>query len=174
MSLQNNLTIVNADLADLQALHEIEELSFSGKAASLDAFRYRLEKYSRWFFKAVSDEKIVAFINGCSSDRKYITDDLYLAGSPFLEEGENLLIFGLAVLPEFQGKGIARLLMERILTQAIKSGKKRASLTCKQSLIPFYEKLGYRNHGLSLSAVGGIKFYDMELDLLPFQTSGTA
>ncbi len=81
MSLQNNLTIVNADLADLQALHEIEELSFSGKAASL---------------------------------------------------------------------------------------------TCKQSLISFYEKLGYRNHGLSLSAVGGIKFYDMELDLLPFQTSGTA
>lgn len=55
--------------------------------------------------------------------------------------------------------------MKHILNTAKAKGKKRASLTCKEALIPFYESFGYSNHGISESVIGNVKSYDMEIDL---------
>lgn len=166
MSLQNEVVISNATVDDLNELHEIETLAFSaGRAASREAFLYRLENFPQWFYKAEFDGKIVGLIDGSSSDRKYITDDLYQADGVFDECGENLLIFGLAVHPDFRKQGIAHQLMLHILSSAKEKGKKRASLTCKRNLIGFYAGFGFGNHGVSKSVVGGVKSYDMEIDL---------
>ena len=44
MTLNSEITICQADLSDIDELHEIESLSFSPeKAASYEAFKYRLE-----------------------------------------------------------------------------------------------------------------------------------
>jgi ribosomal protein S18 acetylase RimI-like enzyme len=166
MSLQSEVVISNATIDELNELHEIETLAFSdGRAASREAFLYRLQNFPQWFYKAECAGKIVGLVNGSSSDRKYITDDLYQAYGAFDESGENLLIFGLAVHTDFRKQGIAHKLLPHILSSAKERGKKRASLTCKENLIGFYEGFGFRNCGVSESVVGGVKSYDMEIDL---------
>lgn len=166
MCLNDEIIISNAAIGDIDALYEIESLSFSKeKAASRDAFEYRLNNFPQWFYKAEYKGRIVGLIDGSPSNKKYITDDLYQADGDFDEQGENLLIFGLAVHPDFRRRGIAHKLMKHILRMAKESGKKRASLTCKESLITFYESFGYRNYGISESVIGNVTSYDMEIDL---------
>lgn len=166
MRLNDEIIISNASIEDIDALHKIEALSFSEeKAASREAFEYRLNNFPRWFYKAEYKGRIVGLIDGSPSNKKYITDDLYQADGGFDENGENLLIFGLAVHPDFRKNGIAHKLMKHILSIAKERGKKRASLTCKEALITFYESFGYSNHGISKSVIGNVTSYDMEIDL---------
>ena len=60
--------------------------------------------------------------------------------------------------------GVASQLMRRLIEEAEKAGKKGLILTCKESLIPFYEKFGYKNMGVSASVHGGAQWYDMILE----------
>lgn len=166
MSSEHKITISNASIADVDDLHNIEALSFSAEqAAKKEAFRYRLNKFPQWFFKAEIDGKTVGLVNGSSSDHKYITDDLYLADGAYNEDGDNLLIYGLAVHPDYRKNGVAHKLLLHILCVAKARGKRRVSLTCKESLIGFYESFGFVNHGISESVIGDVTSYDMELDL---------
>lgn len=160
------IVISNAAAADIDALHEIEVLSFSAeKAATYEAFEYRLKNFPEWFFKAEYNGKIVGLIDGSVSNNTYITDDLYEADGGFDKDGENLLIFGLAVHPDFRKRGVAHKLMKRALYEAKQAGKSRVSLTCKEALIGFYESFGYSNHGISKSVLGDVVSYDMEINL---------
>lgn len=158
------IVISNAEISDITELHEIERLCFSEeKAATLEAFEYRLKNAQKWFFKATVNGKIAGLIDGACSNRKYITDNLYDKDGGFDENGENLLLFGLAVHPDYRHKGIAHKLMKHALSAAKESGKRRVSLTCKERLIPFYESFGYTNHGVSESVKGNVESYDMEI-----------
>ncbi|MBR1423080.1 MAG: GNAT family N-acetyltransferase [Ruminococcus sp.] len=160
------IKISQADISEISELHEIERLSFSPeKAATYEAFEYRLQRFPQWFFKAELDGKIVGIIDGSSSDQPYITDKLYESGGGYDDNGKNLLIYGLAVHPEYRKQGIAHKLMEHFLNAAKAAGKEHVSLTCKESLIGFYESMGYSNHGLSESVLGNVVSYDMELYL---------
>ena len=166
MSSVSKITISNASLADVDELHNIEILSFpSVQAAGKDAFIYRLTEFPQWFYKAEIDGKIVGLVNGSSSTHEFITDDLYLAEGGFDEGGDYLLIYGLAVHPDFRKHGIAHELLSHILCAAKARDKKRASLTCKEHLIGFYESFGFKNHGISESVIGDVVSYDMEIDL---------
>ena len=55
--------------------------------------------------------------------------------------------------------------MEEYIARARAAGKRRIVLTCKEGLIPYYEKFGYQNRGVSASVHGGVVWYDMELIL---------
>ena len=55
--------------------------------------------------------------------------------------------------------------MKHLIEEAGKCGRKGLILTCKDRLIPFYEKFGYRNMGLSESVHGNAVWYDMILEL---------
>ena len=65
------------------------------------------------------------------------------------------MVFGLAVEPSVQHKGIAALLMKKFIEQAKESHKAIITLTCKKKLIPFYEQFGYLDEGKSVSSHGG-------------------
>ena len=43
------------------------------------------------------------------------------------------------------------------------AGMRGMILTCKAALIPYYERFGYRNKGISASVHGGAVWYDMVL-----------
>lgn len=79
--------------------------------------------------------------------------------------GENMMVFGLDVLPSYQHHGIAQQLMEEYIEVGKKLQKKHIILTCKERLIPFYEQFGYVCHGVSASTHGGVTWYDMVLPL---------
>lgn len=163
--MQENIIITQADIADIERLHEIEQQCFPPeKAAGRDAFEYRLKNFPQWFLKAEVGGVIAGLIDGSRSDRLYITDDLYDEGSAFSDKGDNLLIYGLAVAPEYRHRKIAHRLMAAILDKARGENLRHISLTCKGSLIPFYESFGYTNHGLSESVKGDVVSYDMEIN----------
>ena len=73
-------------------------------------------------------------------------------------------IFGLDVIPEYRRQGVAADLMNHLIQTAKARGKKGMILTCKDRLIHYYEKFGYRSLGISGSVHGGAVWYDMLLE----------
>ena len=53
--------------------------------------------------------------------------------------------------------------MDRTVHRIKKKGRKGLILTCKDRLIHYYAKFGYKNMGVSESVHGGAVWYDMIL-----------
>ena len=67
------------------------------------------------------------------------------------------------VLPEYRRQGGAAMLMNAFIEKARQEGRKGLILTCKEALIPYYSKFGYKSLGVSASVHGGAVWYDMIL-----------
>ena len=157
-----NISVRKVTLDDLDAVTYIESVCFpKAEAATKESFYYRIKTFPESFLVASLDGKIIGFINGCVSDSNVILDSLYEPEGGHNPEGKNQTIFGLDVLPEYQRKGIASLLMKSLMNEARKIGREKMVLTCKDNLISFYEKFGYKNCGISESTHGGVVWYDM-------------
>ena len=102
-------------------------------------------------------------INGMTTDSKDLCDEMYEGTELYAPDGKWLMIFGVASLPEYQHKGLASQLMERVIEETGKQKRKGIVLTCKEELIPFYEKFGYVSEGISHSEHGGAVWYQMRL-----------
>lgn len=165
MSLKDDLVIENAAPGDLGELSQLERIGFpADEAASKDAFEYRLKKFPDWFLTARYGGKLIGFINGILSDKKLISDESYLPNSEISGDGRNLLLFGLVVHPDYRKNGIAERLMKTILNNAEKRGIRNIALTCRKWLIPYYEKFGFVNIGVSESVIGNVTWYDMLIE----------
>ena len=60
--------------------------------------------------------------------------------------------------------GIAARLMNTLIDDARSAGRKGCTLTCKDRLIHYYAKFGYKDEGISASEHGGAVWYDMVLE----------
>ena len=150
---------------DLEAVTRLESVCFSPEtAASEAAFAYRISAFPERFFVAEREGKIIGIINGCASDLSAIEDALF-GPQGHNPKGKNQMIFGLAVLPEHRGQGVASALMRHLIAYCRQSGMERLILTCREEKIGFYERFGYVNHGVSASTHGGVIWYDMILTL---------
>lgn len=156
--------IRNANEKDLDRVAYIESVCFpSSEAASKCSIAERLDVYSRGFFVGELEGQIIGFVNGASTDDESIRDEFFESMDLHDEKGKNLVIFGLDVHPDHQGKGYAKNLMNHFIDFAKSEGKKKVLLTCKSHLVHYYERFGYVNLGVSASVHGGAKWYDMEL-----------
>ncbi|PSK33959.1 Histone acetyltransferase Tip60 [Elsinoe australis] len=82
------------------------------------------------------------------------------------EEGRTICIHSLAVLPDFQGKGLGRLLMRSYIQRMESSGvADRIAIIAHDQLVPFYESMGFESRGKSPVVFGGGNWVDMVLDL---------
>lgn len=157
--------IRNVTPADLDAVTAVEAACFpAAEAASRKAFAYRIAAFPERFFVAEAAGQIIGIINGCASSLPVIEDALFEPQGHEPDE-KNQMIFGLAVLPEYQRQGIAAALMKRLIQFARKTGMEQVILTCKQEKLAYYSKFGFQNHGVSQSAHGGAVWYDMILHL---------
>ncbi|KAI7528051.1 hypothetical protein KC331_g15957 [Hortaea werneckii] len=85
---------------------------------------------------------------------------------PHKEEGRTILIHSLAVLPQYQNLGLGRTLMESFLQRTEALGvADRAALITHEKLIPYYEKFGFQNKGLSECKFAGGGWFDMIREL---------
>ena len=156
------IKIRNVKMEDLKQLVVIENLCFSKKeAATKHAFEKRIELIPDSFFVAEVDGKIAGFVNGPVIDNVYITDDLFSMTKSNPAKGGHQSILGLAVSPHYQRHGVAAALLAHLEKEARTNHRETITLTCKQGLIGFYEKLGYRNCGESASKHGGVSWYNM-------------
>lgn len=150
---------------DLDAVTRVESECFpAAEAAGRESFRQRIETFPECFFVAEKDGAVIGFINGCATDEKTIRDEMYEDSSLHRNDGAYQSIFGLDVVPKYRNQGIAAALMEHLITDAGKKGRKGLILTCKERLIHYYEKFGYVNCGISGSVHGGAVWYDMILE----------
>ena len=160
-----DITIRTAVSEDLDQVTAIEAVCFpKAEAADRASFAHRLATFPDSFFVAVHDGKIIGFVNGCVTNEKTIRDEMYEDSSLHDSKGAYQSIFGLDVLPEYQRQGIAAKLMEQMIRDAKERGRKGLILTCKDRLIHYYEKFGYKNKGVSQSVHGGVVWYDMLLE----------
>jgi ribosomal protein S18 acetylase RimI-like enzyme len=150
---------------DLDAVTRVEAVCFpEAEAAPRESFRQRISTFPDSFFVAEKDGEIIGFINGCATDSRVIFDEMFADASHHREDGIYQSIFGLDVIPEYQHQGLASRLMKHLIEDAREKGRKGLTLTCKDRLIGFYERFGYKNLGLSQSVHGGAVWYDMILE----------
>ncbi len=163
-----NYNIRKVNTADLDDVTEVEALCFPPEeAAGREALEQRIKGFPESFLVAeLSHGQIIGFINGCVTDGYTITDEMFENTDFHNQDGAYQSVFGLDVRKEWRGRGVAAALMKRFIEEAKKRGRTGMILTCKDRLIPYYEKFGYRNMGVSGSVHGGAIWYDMRLDFM--------
>lgn len=150
---------------DLDRVAKVESLCFPPEeAASRKSLGDRINHFPESFLVAeLSDKTVIGFINGCVTDEDRIYDEMFEKADAHNPGGAYQSVFGLDVIKEWRGRGVAAALMRRFMEDAEKMGRKGMILTCKERLISYYEKFGYQNRGVSGSVHGGAVWYDMQL-----------
>jgi ribosomal protein S18 acetylase RimI-like enzyme len=161
-----DIIIRQASILDLDAITELEASCFpEAEAAARGSLEQRIKAFSESFFVAELDGKIIGFINGCIINGTVIYDELFKDSTLHIKDGDYQTIFGLDVAPGYRKRGIAGRLMNHMIEASKAAGRRGVILTCKENLIRYYAKFGFRNKGLSESVHGGAEWYDMILDL---------
>ncbi len=67
-------------------------------------------------------------------------------------------------LPNYRKQGLAGKLIMHVIEDARKEGRKGVVLTCKEKLIHYYAKFGFKDEGVSdKSTHGNVFWYQMRL-----------
>ena len=150
---------------DLPGVTEVERRCFpEAEAATEEEFRKRLQVYPNHFWIMEEEGKIISFINGMVVDDSTIRDEMYENAFLHNEDGQWQAVFGVNTIPEYRNRGCAAAVMHRVIEDARAQGRRGCILTCKEALIHYYEKFGYKNYGVSASVHGGALWYDMRLE----------
>lgn len=158
------MMIRTATLTDLDQIHYIESKCFApNEAATKEKLKQRLENYPNHFWLMFKGEKLIAFIDGFTTNSSDLTDEMFENATLHDEKGSWQMIFGLNTLPQYRKQGYASKLIKKVIETAKKEKRLGIVLTCKKELIPFYEKFGFVDEGLSSSTHGGEVWYQMRL-----------
>ncbi len=156
--------IRNAKADDLGDIAYIEETCFPHEeAATREQLEKRLNSFGSHFYVLEYAGRIVGFIEGMVTDDETISDDMYGNETLHKEDGKWQSVFGLDVLEGFRKMGFASNLLNEMIKAAKEEKRLGVILTCKEHLIHFYEKFGFKNCGISESVHGGVVWYDMRL-----------
>jgi ribosomal protein S18 acetylase RimI-like enzyme len=156
-----------ARLADLDQCIAIEHAVFlPSEAAARDQIEARIRLYAEGFFVAQTGADLVGFINTGATAKDDLADEALKSMIGHDPTGANVVIFSVAVLPAWQGHGLAKRLIGAIVSQARGQRKRAVLLLCKRELIGFYERLGFVSRGPSNSSHGGFAWYQMRLPIL--------
>lgn len=156
------ISLRNVQSTDLEQLLIIENEGFSiEEAATKEAFIERIQLIPDTFIVAEKEGKILGYINGPIIGQPYITDDLFEKIKENSKKGGFQSILGLAVSPQARNQGIAKILIGKMEELVEDNQREGITLTCKQGLVPFYEKFGFINHGMSDSQHGGLHWYNL-------------
>jgi len=151
---------------DLEACAHFEESCYHGHGASRERIERRIRKYPQGFRVAVLEGQVVGFINSGCIVGEDITDERLKELEGHDPAGKTRVVFSLAVDPQFQGRGVGQLLMERFISDSRKSGALSILLICRRSLIPFYKRFGFVYRGPSNATYGGYRWHEMVLPLV--------
>ncbi len=133
------------------------------EACSPQHMRERIDAAPDLFLVAADKETghIVGIMNGLSTDETVFRDEFFIDISLYDPEGKNIMLLGLAVLPDYQRKGIARELVKEYVRREKEKGRDRLILTCLEFRVPMYEKFGFVDGGISNSTWGGEQWHVM-------------
>jgi len=162
----NEIIIRHVLPKDLDECFLVETSGFPPEeAAARKTIQLRIYTFPQGFFVAELDGRVVGMLNSAATDKDDISDEELKQLIGHDPHGKNMVVFALAVLPEFQKRGIARRLMARFVEEARQGQKGNVLLMCKRHLIGYYERMGFAHAGLSRSTHGGAEWHEMRLAL---------
>jgi len=162
----HSLLIRNVLPKDLDECFQVETSGFSPEeAASIETIQLRMEMFPQGFLVAELNGRVIGMLNSAATDKDDISDEALKQLIGHDPAGRNMVVFALAVLPEYRRRGIANQLMQRFAAEARKLGKENILLLCKQHLIAYYERLGFEHVSLSKSTHGGAAWHEMKMRL---------
>ncbi len=146
----------------------IEQICFPpNEACSETMMRERIKKAPELFLVAEDRQtgRLAGFLCGLSTDEEAFRDAFFTDADLYDPDGANVMLLGLDVLPEYRGRGLARELVTRYRDREAARGRKRLILTCLESRVAMYEKMGFRDLGIADSAWGGEAWHEMDRDV---------
>ena len=159
-----SMTIRSARMADLEAVAALEALCFpAAEAATRESFAARLSVYPEYFWLLEENGMLVSFVNGMVTDLPDLTDEMYENAALHDPRGRWQMIFGVNTHPDYRRRGLAEIVLRRVIDDARAQGRAGLVLTCKDKLVHYYAKLGFVDEGLSGSAHGGVVWHQMRL-----------
>jgi ribosomal protein S18 acetylase RimI-like enzyme len=147
---------------------EIERICFPpNEACTKEHIQERICVASEQFFVAIEKEtgKIAGFLNGICTDEMVFRDEFFTDASLHDPKGNNVMLLGLDVLPEYRKQGLARELVWNYCRREEEQGRRRLVLTCNAKKVKMYRKFGFRDLGESASEWGGEKWHEMDIFL---------
>ena len=150
---------------DLDDCCRVESACYTSDGATRKKIQKRIKLFPEGFLSAESKGEIIGLINSASTDKEDITGEELKDMVSHDKDGRNMVIFSLAVLPEFQGNGISKQLMSRFIEISKVLKKEKILLLCKSELIPYYQNYDFLCRGKSRSKHGGFEWYEMYLPL---------
>jgi ribosomal protein S18 acetylase RimI-like enzyme len=158
--------IRNVKLSDLDGCLEVEVSGFpQEEAASRETIQNRIEIFPQGFLVAELGGRIIGMLNSTSTNREDIADQELKKMVGYDPDGGNMIVFALAVLPEYRKRGVARRLMLRFIEESRRLGKGKILLMCKSHLIGYYERMGFAHIRLSKSTYGGAEWHEMSCSI---------
>ena len=160
-----NMKIRYATKEDIAAVAAVEAACFPPAEAAKEAdFVERVTQYGNHFWLMFDGAKLIAFADGFVTDEADLTDDMYHDASMHNENGTWQMIFGVNTIPVYRRRGFAETLLRRAIEDARKQGRKGLVLTCKDALVSYYAKFGFRDEGISeKSTHGNVVWHQMRL-----------
>ncbi len=98
------------------------------EACSPKAMTERIAKVPQLFLVAIdkSTGKLAGFLNGVATDEEKFRDEFFTDIDLCDENGKNVMLLGLDVLPEYRGQGLARELVYRYSQREKANGRNKA------------------------------------------------
>lgn len=158
----------NIEKHEAEQTAEIERICFPpNEACTPEMMKLRVEKAPELFLAAVDKEtsRIVGFINGLATDETTLRDEFFQNADLYAPAGANIMILGVDVLPEYRRIGLASEMMECYKNRERQKGRKKLILTCLAEKVSMYQKMGYQDHGISVSSWGGEQWHEMSCEL---------
>lgn len=142
----------------------IEQICFPpNEACSERHMKERIQKAPELFLVAIHKEsgKMAGFFNGISTGEELFRDEFFTDIELYDPDGQNVMMLGLDVLPEYRMQGLGRELVQQYLNRERANGRKRLVLTCLETKVEMYRKMGFTDHGLANSTWGGEAWHEM-------------
>ncbi|MCI9025012.1 MAG: GNAT family N-acetyltransferase [Dorea sp.] len=143
---------------------EIERICFPpNEACSREMMLERVDKAPELFLVAIdrSTGRIAGFLNGLSTKEDSFRDAFFTDAKLHDPAGKNVMLLGLDVLPEYRMQGLASELMKIYLRRERGKGRHKVLLTCHDSKVDMYKKMGFQDVGIADSAWGGSQWHEM-------------
>lgn len=147
---------------------EIEQICFPpNEACSEKHMKERVQAAPELFLVAedLTCGKIAGFLNGLSTKESVFRDEFFTDAALYDPDGENVMLLGLDVRPEYRKKGLAREIIRQYIAREQKNRRKRLILTCLAGKVAMYQKFGFKDLGTSQSTWGGESWHEMEYPL---------
>ena len=133
------------------------------EACVLPIMKQRVKMASELFMVAEEKNtgKMIGFVNAIATDENSLRDEFFTDIRLHNPQGKYIMILSVAVLPEYRHQGLAKEMMRQLLNRQKETGRLAAVLTCLDSKVEMYKKMGYVDLGISQSSWGGEEWHEM-------------